>query len=111
MEVSQDQALVQDVTKAGSPNLSEGSSEDPSGHELIRSLSAIAGLGEESVKSQVAEMLSVSGQQASGNDFSGLSLEQLRAAMLVYLETLNADMERADAESNANAGGDELSLS
>ena len=110
MEVSQDQALVQDVTKAGAPNPSEGSSEEPSGHELIRSLSAIAGLGEESVKSQVAEMLSVSGQ-ASGNDFSGLSLEQLRAAMLVYLETLNADMERADAESNANAGGDELSLS
>lgn len=69
---------------------------DPSGDDLIRSLSAIAGLGEESVKSEVAEMLSLSGQSARSEDLSGLSLEQLRAAMLVYLETINADMEAGE---------------
>ena len=99
MEVSQKQSQAQSQTEAGVTAVTDSTAQDgPVGNELIRSISAIAGLGEESVKSQVAEMLSVSGNTHPSNDFSALSLDQLRTAMLAYLETLNADMENAHAE-------------
>ena len=46
-------------------------------------------------------MLSLSGQPAQQEDLSSLSLDQLRAAMLVYLETINADMEGSEAASES----------
>lgn len=73
----------------------------PQGNDLIRSISAITGLGEESVKSEVAEMLTLSGQQSQTDDLSRLSLEELRAAMLVYLETINADMTAGEDSSSS----------
>jgi hypothetical protein len=75
---------------------------NPSGEELIRSISAISGLAEESIKSEVSEMLSLSGRSAQQEDLSSLSLEQLRAAMLVYLETINADMEGSEASDDSS---------
>jgi hypothetical protein len=75
--------------------------EGPQGEDLIRSISAIAGLAESSVKSEVSEMLSLSGQPAQEESLSNLSLEQLRAAMLVYLETINADMESSGESSSS----------
>jgi hypothetical protein len=73
----------------------------PQGDDLIRSISAITGLGEDSVKSEVAEMLTLSGQPDQSEDLSKLSLEQLRAAMLVYLETINADMSAGEDSSSS----------
>jgi hypothetical protein len=75
----------------------------PSGDELIRSISAITGLAEHSVKSEVTEMLALSGQPAHEGNLSSLSLDQLRAAMLVYLETINADMESSEALSSVES--------
>jgi hypothetical protein len=73
----------------------------PQGDELIRSISAIAGLAEDSVKSEVTEMLSLSGQPSAASNLSNLSLDELRAAMLVYLETINADMECGEDSSSS----------
>ena len=73
----------------------------PHGDDLIRSISAITGLGEDSVKSEVTEMLTLSGQPDQSEDLSKLSLEQLRAAMLVYLETINADMSAGEDSSSS----------
>lgn len=73
----------------------------PQGDDLIRSISAITGLGEDSVKSEVSEMLTLSGQQTQSSDLSRLSLEELRAAMLVYLETINADMTAGEDSSSS----------
>jgi len=109
MEVSQEQSvekLASQVGKSEVPLDSNAVSQALSGDQLIRSISAIAGLGEESVKSEVAEMLSLSGQPSQSDDLSALSLEQLRAAMLVYLETINADMESGVDGSSSDSESD-----
>ncbi len=105
MEVSQfdvSQDVSQDEVALKGPGAVAGLP-DPSGNDLIRSISAITGLAEESVKSEVSDMLTLSGQPAHEGSLSNLSLDQLRAAMLVYLETINADMEGSEASNSAEA--------
>jgi hypothetical protein len=63
------------------------------GNELVRSLVALTGLPDGSLRSELSEILSLN-QDASAPapDLSAMSLEDLRSAMLVYLESIHADM-------------------
>jgi hypothetical protein len=83
MEVSQSKAV---------PN-SEGSATE--GDELVRSIVALSGLPDESVRSELQEILEMGSDASSAQEkpnLSSMSLDELRAAMLVYLESIHADM-------------------
>jgi hypothetical protein len=56
---------------------------EPGGQELLDTVASLTGLPEGLVQQELHEMLAVAGQNA-GN----VTLDQLRQAMLVYLEAL-----------------------
>lgn len=57
--------------------------QDESGHALLDTVASLTGLPEDLVQQELHEMLAMAGQSA-GN----VTLEQLRQAMLLYLEAL-----------------------
>jgi len=72
------------------PAVEAGASE---GNDLVRSIVALTGLPDSSIRSELSEILSMGKQPDSGQaDLSSMSLEDLRSAMLVYLESIHADM-------------------
>lgn len=64
------------------------------GDDLVRSIIALTGLPDGSVRTELKEILSLGAAEnpESIPDLSKMSLEDLRAAMLVYLESIHADM-------------------
>ncbi|MEN9722921.1 MAG: hypothetical protein RJB38_907 [Pseudomonadota bacterium] len=63
------------------------------GDDLVRSLTALTGLPDSSLRSELVDILSLGKNvAASEQDLSSLSLDDLRASMLVYLESIHADM-------------------
>lgn len=62
------------------------------GDELVRSIVALTGLPDGSVRSELVEILAMNQDSTSQPDLSSMSLEELRSAMLVYLESIHADM-------------------
>ena len=72
------------------------------GNELVRSIVALTGLPDASVRSELVEIMSMGGKPASeAPDLSSLSLDELRSAMLVYLESIHADMMSGEADDSA----------
>ncbi|MBU6375535.1 MAG: hypothetical protein KGQ59_06030 [Bdellovibrionales bacterium] len=73
--------------------IAENESGPVHGDTLVRSIVAITGLPDSSVRSELVEMLSMKDQPSNVTpDLSAMSLDDLRSAMLVYLESINADM-------------------
>ena len=67
--------------------------ENTEGNDLIRSVVALSGLPDSSARSELVEILSLaSPDNQTAPDLKNVSLDELRAAMLVYLETIHADM-------------------
>ena len=66
---------------------------DPSGQELIQQLVSASGLPEAAVHQELEEICGVAGQ-----DTGELTLDQLRAAMLTYLEKLEMEANAAEAD-------------
>jgi hypothetical protein len=62
------------------------------GNELVRSIVALTGLPDGSVRSELVEILAMNQESSSQPDLSSMSLDDLRSAMLVYLESIHADM-------------------
>ncbi len=62
------------------------------GDELVRSIVALTGLPDGSVRSELVEILAMNQESSSQPDLSSMSLDDLRSAMLVYLESIHADM-------------------
>jgi hypothetical protein len=67
-----------------SPTSSDGTS-GPSGEELIQQLVSASGLPEAAVHQELADICALAGQNPDE-----LTLEQLREAMLTYLQALEA---------------------
>lgn len=63
----------------------------PSGEELIQQLVSASGLPEAAVHSELSEICAVAGQ-----DPGNMTLDQLRAAMLTYLEQLEASAQETE---------------
>jgi hypothetical protein len=63
------------------------SQEEPGGEELIQQVVSLTGLPGAMVHKELNQILELSGQ-----DSQALTLEQLRAAMLAYLESLQAEL-------------------
>lgn len=64
------------------------------GNELVRSIVALTGLPDGSIRSELVEILAMGKEESSSAqpDLSSMSLDDLRSAMLVYLESIHADM-------------------
>lgn len=60
---------------------------ESSGQELIETLASLTGLPEPWVSQELIQILEKSGQNAQD-----VTLEQLRDAMLIYLEMVQADL-------------------
>ena len=74
-------------------NLSANEAGANKGNNLVRSIVALTGLPDSSIRSELSEILSMGKQPDSGQpDLSSMSLDDLRSAMLVYLESIHADM-------------------
>ena len=81
-----------EFSQNGSVSKNEGQNED---NDLIRSIVALSGLPDSSARSELSEILSLASTDADASrapNLSNVSLDELRSAMLVYLETINADM-------------------
>lgn len=70
--------------------------EQPQGDELLRQVATLSGLPGEWVTQELEGVF-----ENMGCDSSQLTLEQLRAAMLAYLESIQADMMPDDLEPQA----------
>lgn len=65
----------------------------PEGSELVDVLSSLSGLPEESVASEIQHILGAAvGDSAPNPRSEALTLDQLRSAMLTYLEAINEEM-------------------
>ena len=91
MDVSREKEV-----SAGEPNATEG-------NDLVRSIVAISGLPDASVRSELMEILSMAKEpNAQSPELSSMSLDDLRSAMLVYLESIHADMMAGEADDSAD---------
>jgi hypothetical protein len=80
-----------DVPNLSSPKLDEnslGSSSEVGGQELIRTVVSLTGVPENLMTEELGSILELSGQDANT-----LTLDQLRQAILVYLESLEKEFE------------------
>jgi hypothetical protein len=73
------------------------------GNELVRSIVALTGLPDGSIRSELVEILAMGKEGPSQPDLSSMSLDDLRSAMLVYLESIHADM-MASGEAGDSSG-------
>ncbi len=65
----------------------------PSGESLIHSIVSLTGLPDGAVREELNQILQGGAAQGSASvPLENVSLEQLRSAMLVYLESIHADM-------------------
>ena len=106
MEVSGNKAAPINVSlkDAGSKEIPEGASVshhfEPRGHELIDTVVRLSGLEENSVRRELESILSASGHldetsvldSDGSSEFRDLTIEDLRASMLRYLEEMNRTM-------------------
>jgi hypothetical protein len=84
--------------------------EQPGGQELLDTVAQLTGLPEPLVQEELHEILESAGQNAGS-----VTLEQLRQAMLMYLEALAEPLERAELakleeEAENNASNSDLSF-
>lgn len=81
---------------------SEGSAME--GDDLVRSIVALSGLPDQSIRSELRDILAMNQSDSSEQktpDLSKMSLDELRAAMLVYLESIHADMMNETVDSSS----------
>jgi hypothetical protein len=80
--------------------------EVPGGLELLDTVAQMTGLPEPLVQQELHEILESAGQNAGS-----VTLEQLREAMLLYLEALAEPLERAEREEAERKNASEGDLS
>ena len=75
------------------------------GNDLVRSIVALTGLPDASIRSEITEIIAMGKglDSTQPTDLSSLSLDELRSAMLVYLESIHADM-MASGEAGDHSG-------
>ncbi len=98
MEANQAQQLQNEVQQEVQPDELAAGSVAHSGNELVRTLLSSTGLPESLVGEEFGTIL-----ESTGHSASTLTLEQLRAAMLAYLETTFASDASEDCEEAAAA--------
>jgi len=82
---------------------SENENNATQGNDLVRSIVAITGLPDSSIRSELVEILAMKAQSpAATPDLSSMSLDDLRSAMLVYLESINADMLSGESDDSVD---------
>ena len=77
------------------------SDQDPTadqGYKLLDAVASMTGLPDPLVQKELTEILELSGQNAGS-----LTLDELRKAMLVYLEAVAEEQEAAEAEAGPRA--------
>ena len=92
MDVSKRQAQIMDINSALPAGSSSSNEENLEGENLIQTLVTLTGLPEGMAHDELDQILSMSGHQEKRSD---LTLEELRAALLTYLEAL--DLEAAES--------------
>ncbi len=67
--------------------VSDHSNGEPGGQELVQKLVSLTGLSETLVQEELIQIL-----QMTGCDVENLTLDELRSAMMVYLESMRQEL-------------------
>jgi|GEM_PF-4587039 len=85
---------VADNAAEGPSSVIEQYQFEPVGPELLETIVRLSGLDEKKARSELEGMLNSSGHEGVEN----LTIDDLRASMLQYLEEMNRDMVESSAE-------------